>query len=37
MESTDKWIAEVNSDATILAYEKRMLEIKKLTEKRYAE
>ena len=37
MESTDKWIAEVNSDATILAYEKRMLEIKKLTSKKYAE
>ena len=37
MESTDRWIDEVNSDATILAYEKRMIEIKKLTSKMYAE
>lgn len=36
MESTDQWLTEVNSDATILAYEKRLLEIRKLTS-RYAE
>ena len=37
MESTDKWIEEVNSEATIKAYDKRMIEIKKLTSKIYAD
>lgn len=35
MESTDKWVIEVNSDAAIRAYEKRLIEIKKLTSRVY--
>lgn len=37
MESTDKWVEEVNSEATIKAYDKRMIEIKKLTSKIYGD
>lgn len=37
MESTDKWVEEINSEATIKAYDKRMIEIKKLTAKRYGD
>ena len=33
METTNKWVDEVNSDTTIKAYDKRLLEIKKLTNK----
>ena len=29
MESTDKWLSEINSDSTIRTYERRLLELKK--------
>ena len=37
MESTDKWLEEVHSEETIKAYDKRMIEIKKIAAKRYGE